>query len=522
MDLDILIISGVPDLSAALVQGASHRAGAKCEVCPLEDDVATAVRQVRRRFGGPLGVVLVREFDELLALEHGADETVTAERLERGAGIQAFYDRVELRARLRRQVEQRSELYVHGEKLAALGTLVAGVGHEINNPLTAIMLSLEIARQTVTRLRGSASTLEIAARARPELASLASELSVEAFSEVISSYDEMDIGIGAVARVVRDLHTFVQTDYREPVESFYASEVVDQALRLAGHRITRVSTIECDFPKDEPLVVLPKARLMQVLINILVNAAQAVQEVDRVRARVRITIRFDEEFLAISVADNGPGISSAALLRIFDPFFTTKRATQGTGLGLAISRSLLRAFGGDLIVESVFGEGATFICLLPRTTAVSSVSDDAPESGRTTAPPAKPVSVLLVDEDDRVLRAAAARLGTEFRVVIARDSQEAQDLLLSGTRADVIVYQIDLPVIDGPEFVAWLAKEERGFATTVLFTTHSALKSEHQTFVDAHHIEAIAKPIRGEMLFRAIRRALEVRELTAKGARTAS
>jgi CheY-like chemotaxis protein len=159
--------------------------------------------------------------------------------------------------------------------------------------------------------------------------------------------------------------------------------------------------------------------------------------------------------------------------RIFDPFFTTKRPGVGTGLGLSISRSILRRIGGDLLVESVHGDGATFVALVPRPDR-RDLYDAYRRNSSIAVPQSKPRPdrrVLVVDADERVLRAFARTLDAHYDVLLARDGQEAIDLLQSGSQADVVVADVSMPEMSGVMLYGWLAKERSELSQHVIFVT---------------------------------------------------
>src|SRR5690606_7873214 len=144
-----------------------------------------------------------------------------------------------------------------------------------------------------------------------------------------------------------------------------AENVIEPDARIGRRQFGPKTIVEQDYEDGLPELYLPRNRLAQVLTNLLVNAAHATSEMKRDFHQVKASARVDEEHLAISVSDTGPGIPERALEQIFDPFYTTKGEGRGTGLGLSISRSILQHLGGDLVVSSIFGEGATFLCFLP-------------------------------------------------------------------------------------------------------------------------------------------------------------
>jgi len=417
-------------------------AGPQVEIFVIEGSPAEAVACHRAADSGePLGMVARTEEAAFAALAAGADDACLTQVLDLHRFI-AFLDRVALRARRRRETENRQAAVAHAEKLAALGTVVAGVAHEINNPLGLMILVNESIRSVVEPLlRAQQEIFRLAERGGPmtadELGWLARTAQTGSTgSEIRGSLDDVDAALRTINDVVRDLRIFGRADSEEKPEPIYLPDLIDQALRIVGKQITILATLERDYGPDLPRLLLPRTRLAQVLTNLLINAAHAIAEVKRPMHRVRISIRCDDEALALSISDTGPGIAPEVIERIFDPFFTTKRAeaaTGGTGLGLSISRSILQALGGDLIVESVHGAGATFIAIIPlEGRRVSGPPHTHPAAWRVSSAPPRS-SVLVVDDEEPLLRTIASALRGRFDVMLAGDGQEAIDLLASGS-----------------------------------------------------------------------------------------
>lgn len=449
--------------------------GLKVEV--TDGDVAPRVRACREALGAfPLGAVTRTEADALEALRAGADEAGVL-TVDPGA-IHAFVDRLLLRASLRREQERTSAAVSHAEKLTALGTLVAGIAHEINNPLTAISLtlaSIEAQVRPLTQLADEAQRLAALERAlQPEeLRALVGQLGNDPLvtREVTGSFAEIRTLFDMATDVVRDLRVFARTDEREPPVVIDAVELLDHVSRLVRREIQQHAVFERDLPADLPALLAPRSRLAQVLTNVLVNALHAVREVKRETHRVRVSARADDEAIAIAVSDTGPGIPAEHVERIFDPFFTTKRQSLGTGLGLSISRSIMRDLGGDLLVESVYGEGAEFVLLLPLP-APDELARHQRVIGipRASRPPGRR-TILVVDDDERMLRAYGRALGNEHDVVTAVDGEEAVALLESGTEADVVISEVAMPGMDGEALHGWLERERPSLARACLFVT---------------------------------------------------
>jgi CheY-like chemotaxis protein len=318
-------------------------------------------------------------------------------------------------------------------------------------------------------------------------------------------FDEMGAAADAIASIVRDLRTFARSDRDEPPERVEVPELIEHAIRLSGREASRRGVLERDYAPDLPALLVPRGRVTQVIMNVFINALHAIAEIDRPVHRIRISARADEEFVAIVVSDTGPGIAPDALERIFDPFFTTKRQALGTGLGLSISRAILRRLGGELSVESVYGEGATFLCFLPRPSPEA--LRDAwqptakPPSSR---PPVAQTSVLVVDDDERVLRSYARLLGNQYRLMIACDGQEAIDMLQSGSTPDIVLIELDLPGADGRELLSWLGAHRPELARRTVLATSGGAGSSYEDFLRTYRGTIVHKPVRGEALLAAI------------------
>jgi len=286
---------------------------------------------------------------------------------------------------------------------------------------------------------------------------------------------------------------------------------IDQALRLVGRELFHHALLERDYAPDLPKLVVPRNRITQVIINVLINAAHAIREVDRPTHRVRISARADDEFVAIAISDTGPGIPPESLGRIFDPFFTTKRQELGTGLGLPISRSILQRLGGDLSVESVYGDGATFVCCLPipsREQVRAACSRNAPMSHHAVGTQRPNCSVLVVDDDERVLRSYVRMLNPLHRLMIAQDGGDAIELLESGSAPDVVLLELDLPGLDGRKLLDWLQENRPILHKHALVVTSVASQPQYEDFLRSYAGPVLHKPVRGDDLIAEIARVL--------------
>jgi PAS domain S-box-containing protein len=228
------------------------------------------------------------------------------------------------------------------DRLSSIGTLAAGVAHEINNPLAYVCSNLSYLQESLTQ--------DVVAP--EELAEL---------REVLAETQE---GIRRVRTIVQDVKTFAHTDESRagPVDVNLA---IDGALRLVRKQLEYRALLERTL-EPVPAILGNEGRLAQVLVNLLVNALQAFPQNDMTRNLLRITTRAGaQDTVVIEVEDNGPGMSPEVRQHIFDPFFTTKPAGEGTGLGLSICQSIIQSMNGRIEVESELGRGSVFRVVLP-------------------------------------------------------------------------------------------------------------------------------------------------------------
>jgi len=237
----------------------------------------------------------------------------------------------------------------HSEKLATIGQLAAGVMHEINNPVAFIGANLDfLEREVLSEQRAS----------REELAEV---------------FRETRLGVERVRQIIGDLKGFSRMDAEEPTECALA-DVVSDAVRIARLRLQHVTRLEVDIPADLPPVIAVRRRLAQVLLNLLVNAGDALEARGREGAEVRILGGCEGSRVVLRVEDNGPGFPPHVLPRLFETFFTTKGPEKGTGLGLALSRELVEQSGGTLVAENRAEGGARLRLEFPVGVSVKAAS----------------------------------------------------------------------------------------------------------------------------------------------------
>ncbi len=253
------------------------------------------------------------------------------------------------------------------EKMASIGQLAAGVAHEINNPMGFISSNLNTLGKYLEKINTFESALmdKVATVCSPDLSTelkgLRKSLKIDfIMHDIRNLIDESRDGAERVRRIVQDLKSFSHVDEAE-CKLFSINECLDSTINMARNEIKYVAEVKIDYQEDLPLLNCYPQQLNQVFMNLLVNAAHAIEG----HGTLSISTRQEANDIVIKVSDTGKGIAPENLSRIFEPFFTTKEIGKGTGLGLSISYDIIKKHGGTISVESEVGKGSTFNIRLP-------------------------------------------------------------------------------------------------------------------------------------------------------------
>ncbi len=368
------------------------------------------------------------------------------------------------------------ERLLQSEKMASVGQLVSGVAHELNNPLTGIVgfAQLLLMRDLDERSRQQVETIQ----AEAERAS----------------------------KIVQNLLSFARRRKarKEPTDlNALVRRVVE--LRSYEHHLRNIE-VSLDLAPDLPQTLVDPDQIQQVLLNLIINAEQAVK--DRERGRIDIRTRVREGSIVLTVQDNGPGIAPEVLRRIFDPFFTTKQAGEGTGLGLTISYGIVDDHGGRIHAESPPGKGAVFTVELPIVagTAQRTEGEPSPEEATPAAGPRR--RILVVDDEENIRKLLSGILSMDGHAVdTAKNGVQALERL-SGARYDLLITDIKMPEMDGQALYQRLREVDADLARRTVFITGDTVSPETRVFLQNVQNPCLSKPFRLRDIREAVERAL--------------
>ncbi len=381
-------------------------------------------------------------------------------------------ERLEIEVRDRTQERDRAEnALVESERLAALGRLAAGVGHEINNPLTYLQLSLT---QVDDQLASVGATAEV----RESLANAAD-------------------GALRIQKVVEGLRTYSQRESarraHDPVE------IIGAALKVAVPHLRHVAHVETRF-SSTPAVLADEPKLVQALVNLLVNAAQATGGREGTGQIAIRTTTSAEGAVIIEIQDDGPGIPAQHRSRLTEPYFTTRAADGGSGLGLFVTRGIVDAHGGRLEFEPVEPHGLCVRIILPgfkgsdADLAPSLIVQEPSVAGAVRDTTAPMLRVLVVDDEPLVLQVLTRALARNWKVSCAVNGEQALSELRRRDH-DLVVCDLMMPQLSGMALAERIEAFSPALRQRMVFLTGGAVTQEAQEFLAKPGVVHLMKPI---------------------------
>jgi two-component system NtrC family sensor kinase len=371
------------------------------------------------------------------------------------------------------------EQLLQSEKMSALGQLISGVAHELNNPMTGVLGFSQLLL----------SSSEVPEKAKQTLEKI---------------YQEAE----RARKIVQNLLTFARQ--RKPEKrTVHINDILNRTIDFRAYEM-KVSNIEVvrNFDPHLPTLWADEHQLQQVFMNIIMNAEQAMLEAHG-KGRLEIHTHGDRKrkSIRITVSDDGPGISDQDLSKIFDPFFTTKPVGRGTGLGLSISFSIIEEHGGQIRAESKHGHGATFIVEFP-------VVQEAPEQDTDTRDPTKKLpavggkNILVVDDEIAVVDLVRAALEREGHKVMTAYDGDSAIQKIKKERLDAIVSDLKMPGKDGVDIYTFCKEHKPKLKKRFLFFTGDIISPLSLRFLEENSVPYISKPFDIKNLISSVNRLL--------------
>jgi two-component system NtrC family sensor kinase len=380
--------------------------------------------------------------------------------------------------------KQLQQQLIQSEKLSAIGELISGIAHELNNPLTGVM--------------GYSQLLQL----RKDLDDRAKDSLLKINNLALRCQ-----------KIVQNLLSFARKQKPERTLTDI-NEILEKTVELRSYEL-QVNNIELTRELDRhlPKTIADAHQLQQVFLNILTNAEQAMLEA---HGKGQLTIRTRSDAnnarIIVEIIDDGPGIAENYLPKIFDPFFTTKEVGKGTGLGLSLSYGMIKEHGGNIFARSNLGAGATFVIELPVITHLRHESRPAPDLTPQALQFEKLVRgkrILVVDDEKYILEFFIEIFQTlRLQVDTAGNGRAAMQKIQVG-EYDLIVSDFKMPQMSGRDLFNWIKENRPHLASRIIFVTGDTVSADTRSFFEDNNSRFLAKPFKIEEVKEVIQQALE-------------
>ncbi len=416
-----------------------------------ESTLRVTVAGLESQDGKPTAIVIARDISDLRAAE-------------------------EARLALDAQLHQ-------ADKMVSLGQLVAGVSHEINNPLAALLPNLRLLEEQFGRLQRRPPTDEEIKDTR------------QAFE------DSLD-GAIRIRAIVAEMRTFAHPEQSRG-EKVHVEELLEAPLALVANEARYKARIEKVFA-ETPEIVVDRMPLCQAFLNILLNATQAIDGNDPTESWIRVETKGDADGVTVEISNSGPRIPKEALGKLFEPFFTTKPVGEGMGLGLSLALDTVKRHGGVIVARSDDDQPTTFRIWLPTNTGVA----PARRLGGHRSMPVPAARVLVVD-DDRLVRNALKRILDRYHEVVVASSGERARELLAESKFDVVLCDLIMPGMTGMRLYADVCARTPELAERFVFLTGGTNSVEAREFLRGVPNPRAYKPLDADEVLTLVQRALK-------------
>lgn len=449
-------------------------------------------------------------------------------------GLRMVYDQAPAIYLLARDLSERKKMQAklaETERMVSLGTLAAGVAHEINNPLTFVSSNIEMMMTDLARLGAQArslqkrlDSLQSSGISQDEIANLrdtASDLlDPHTFDDLLELASDATQGSTRVHSIVSDLKLFVRSGDEMPAP-LHVGPVLETALKITGHELRQRARVEKDIDPSVQIVA-PEGRLCQLFVNLLVNAAHAIAAGNPSDNLVKVTCRRHGSDVVIHIRDSGQGVKPEHLSKLFDPFFTTKPPGVGSGLGLSICRHIVEECGGQITLESQHGKGAEVVVKLPAhevgqplaTGLTSPVPTPIPEESSRPGPRGR---VLVIDDEPILCRTLQRALEKEHEVVVVNSGREALAVIARDRRFSAVLCDLMMLDVSGQDVFESVVKLSSELAERFVFITGGATSESATRFLANIDNLTLHKPVDLKKLRRLVRQMVMLSGVEAEG-----
>ena len=367
-----------------------------------------------------------------------------------------------------RERRKHQSLMLSTDRLISLGQLAAGVGHEINNPLCFVMMKLELVSEQINQDGNPTLKRQIS---------------------------EMSEGLCRIQNIVKDLKALSRNPTEETTKVDLAV-ALRSAISMANNEIHHRAEVFISI-ENMPPVLGNEAQFGQVFLNLLINAAQAIEPGNAKNNLISIKAFSESGIVTIQISDSGCGISEQVRKNIFNPFFTTKLSSEGTGLGLSICQSIVNRYGGQIRFDSKVGKGTTFTITLNACERPMVIT----EMAKNLDPHDKPMicprgRILIIDDDKVLLETLSEIIAPAHDTLPLIDANWALTLIEQGEKFDAILCDLMMPNLGGVEFYSKLQKISPQHCPRVLFLTGGSFTQLTEKFLSQPEIRHCQKPIR--------------------------
>lgn len=413
----------------------------------------------------------------------------------KNARVAAIRDIADRKRAEKEKKELQDQLY-QTDKMNTVGQLAAGISHEISNPICFMLPNLQLLQkhtcliqELVNLYESGAHDSDIAEFRKANKMSTITEEITRMFSDCLD-------GAERVRDITRELRQFSRMD-DAPAEQVDLSKLVESSLKIASSEIKCRARVIRKY-KDIPNISVHRGKVNQVLLNIIINAVQAIEEGRIEENWIRVATGQENEQVFVEIANSGAPIPAEVLPKIFDPFFTDKPQDKGTGLGLSISYSIVQQHGGRIDVESSAENGTVFRVWLPVDTGLKTRPVEVAKLGKKTV---SHYRILVIDDEEAIRNYLVGSLQTHHNVEEAKSGREAFQILSRDRAFDVVLCDLMMPDLSGMDLYERLEKEHIDITGKFIFLTGGAYTPKSKEFLKRITNPIAEKPIFNNELF---------------------